>query len=1033
MKPTWTGLYLFAGPERHADIKFFLQIEAEKAGKELVMHEWDILRGQNQDLTVSSVWQTVLDMILQGKVDFVIVAPPCNTFSRARHNRRVPGPKPLRSWDYLKGFPWLKTDDADKVKQANLLVERALEACKAAHQKQIPFLIEHPEQLGIAQGLVPASIWDWKEFHDLCRLSSLVQLAIFQCEFGAPTSKPTRLATSAVTAVQQSPLGKFSGPHVLSSEGNYLGPLPHGCPHREHPDKLIGKSPDGTWRTAPSAAYPPQLCEEIAKLFALELLTLEAKGSKKGQGLAEEKKEEQVKGEEEPFHGKLGRAAKDNGGLPITCNWMNKEKSFTDGGGLCSPGRWFPSDRGVGLCDERKRWIDQLSLKLRTFVIQQIPDLKTATFRLATGHMQEPPFSEDALERLREEWFRRLGGAESLKVVTPHQPFYLFALSETLKRMGDDDASIIVENEGDNYVTGRRVGVESGIPPAPLVFRRKKKIRKYDDSDFLPEATNYPSADEAREIIQKQFEEEERMGWMYPLSDSEARKRFGSKLRVASLAAIPKDEKTVRVLFDGTHSVQVNNEIQIEDQLEFSTPSELARTMEVAQEQDWGVVLAIAADIMKAHRRFLHDERDHGYLCCKADSESKVVWVNRVGTFGVACAALHFGRLAGAIFRMVLRLLRRQQCFQLLFADDLKWIVGGPSKYLDLWTMITGWLLVGTPFSWRKFRGGMSLDYVGFWTDYKRFQLGLSEKRAAWVIQTVDHLEQSDFVMMGRNFSELLGRLGFASQAVPWLRPMLGSLYAWDGVMTPFRATRLPGLVAITLKLIRERFKQGLFTAPCWAPKKRPGEVFRTDAKCETGLVVVAGWECHPEDGGSPRWFSFPVREEEAPWIYSRGQEVQRMSTVAELLATYAALHAFGFLQKEVDTSREGKISLVGAGTDNLANEFLARKRLTTKLPLGLLMLQFYTKLWDNGLWLKLTWRPREENVEADDLTNGKFEKFERVRRINLQYSDLDTRVLDTLQGTLLSFEESTKELKGTKTMKRGLTKRQKVESKTDW
>ncbi len=157
------------------------------------------------------------------------------------------------------------------------------------------------------------------------------------------------------------------------------------------------------------------------------------------------------------------------------------------------------------------------------------------------------------------------------------------------------------------------------------------------------------------------------------------------------------------------------------------------------------------------------------------------------------------------------------------------------------------------------------------------------------------------------------------------------------------------------------------------------------------------------------------------------------MSTVAELLATYAALHAFGFLQKEVDTSREGKISLVGAGTDNLANEFLARKRLTTKLPLGLLMLQFYTKLWDNGLWLKLTWRPREENVEADDLTNGKFEKFEKARRINLQYSDLDTRVLDALQGTLLSFEESTKELKGIKTMKRGLTKRQKVESKTDW
>ena len=52
-----------------------------------------------------------------------------------------------------------------------------------------------------------------------------------------------------------------------------------------------------------------------------------------------------------------------------------------------------------------------------------------------------------------------------------------------------------------------------------------------------------------------------------------------------SLAAIPKDETTVRVLFDGTHSIQVNNSIAISDRLEFPTPAELARTMEIAQEE----------------------------------------------------------------------------------------------------------------------------------------------------------------------------------------------------------------------------------------------------------------------------------------------------------------------------------------------------------------------------------------------------------------------------------------------------------------
>ena len=1044
-------MYLFAGPERHADIKFFLQQLADKHNRTLEMHEWDILRGQEQDLTDSSVWTTVLDMIRQHKFHFIIVAPPCNTFSRARHNKRHPGPRPIRSWDYPRGFPWLKSTEADKAEQANLLVDHALEACTEAFLVGIPFLLEHPEQLGMAQGLIPASIWDWPEFHTLCRLSGLVQVAIFQCEFGAPTSKPTRLATSAVASIDDSALGKFQGPHLLSLEGDYGGPLPQVCPHHGHDHKLIGKAADGTWNTGPAAAYPPGLCEEIAKLFVNHLLAHETKGVRGGQeetnvnkkkveNIEDKKKQEGLKtprrdqGEgDEPFHGRLERAGRDNMGHPITCRWMNKDKSFTDGGGLCSPGRWSPRDRGTGISLDRASWIDQLALKLRTFVTKHIPDLKRATFRLATGHMQEPPFSSEAVNQLREEWFSLLGGSDSLRLVTPHQPFYLFALAETLKRMGDEDSEIISEVEGDNYVTGRRVGVEDKIPPAPLVFRKKKKDRKYDESTFTPEACNYPSADESRDIIQGQFEEEERLGWMYPLSEAEARRRFGSKLRIASLAAIPKDEKSVRVLFDGTHSVQVNNEIQMEDQLEFPTPSELAGVMELSKEQDWGVVLAIAADINKAHRRFLHDERDHGYLCCRADSDSKVVWVNRVGTFGVACAALHFGRLAGAVFRAVVRMLKQQPCFQLLFADDLKWVGGGPSKYLDLWTMISGWIMMGTPFSWRKFRGGIALDYVGFWTDYSRFRLGLSEKRASWVIKTVQQLEQSGFVMMGRSFSELLGRLGFASQAVPWLKPMLGCLYAWDSVLTPFMAARLPGLVVITLQLVKERFLRGHFTAPCWSPQRVDGEVFRTDAKCETGLVVVAGWECAPGDGGAPRWFSFKVTSDEAPWIYSRGQDVQKMSTAAELLAVYAALHAFGLLQKMSNSSREDKLSLVAAGTDNLANEYLARKRMSTRLPLGLLLLQFYTKLWDNGLWMKINWRPREENQEADDLTNDRFEKFAADRRIEIRYKDLDTSILEVLQTSLSAFEETTTELRTGGVKVKGLTKRQKVQTKTDW
>lgn len=145
--------------------------------------------------------------------------------------------------------------------------------------------------------------------------------------------------------------------------------------------------------------------------------------------------------------------------------------------------------------------------------------------------------------------------------------------------MGDEDTHILTKQLGDNYVTGRRVGVGSPIDPAPLVFRQKRKPKKYDDSEFRPLAENYPSAPETKDIISRQFEEEERLGWMYPLSGKEAKRRFGERLRIASLAAIPKDEQTVRVIFDGTHSVHVNNEIVLWDRLEFPSPSELAHSV----------------------------------------------------------------------------------------------------------------------------------------------------------------------------------------------------------------------------------------------------------------------------------------------------------------------------------------------------------------------------------------------------------------------------------------------------------------------
>ena len=65
------------------------------------------------------------------------------------------------------------------------------------------------------------------------------------------------------------------------------------------------------------------------------------------------------------------------------------------------------------------------------------------------------------------------------------------------------------------------------------------------------------------------------------------------------------------------------------------------------------------------------------------------------------------------------------------------------------------------------------------------------------------------------------------------------------------------------------------------------------------------------------------INSEDAPFLF-REEKSHWASTSAELLASLAALHAFGWL--EVDNSRKSLSWTLTGGTDNLANQFLTAK-----------------------------------------------------------------------------------------------------------
>ena len=135
------------------------------------------------------------------------------------------------------------------------MVSFSFSVCTAALQNSIPFLLEHPEDLGMtATGHTPASIWQLPEAVALYTHENVMTFAVYQCQFGAASPKPTRFLSSIPAAATM----RFMGPPSFDSSDRYTGPLPRYCGH-SHRQRLLGAG-----STSAAAAYPPDLCKAIA-------------------------------------------------------------------------------------------------------------------------------------------------------------------------------------------------------------------------------------------------------------------------------------------------------------------------------------------------------------------------------------------------------------------------------------------------------------------------------------------------------------------------------------------------------------------------------------------------------------------------------------------------------------------------------------------------------------------------------------------------------------------------------------------------
>ena len=421
-----------------------------------------------------------------------------------------------------------------------------------------------------------------------------------------------------------------------------------------------------------------------------------------------------------------------NRGLPLQAEWEGKKEPLNDGLGLCSPTCWRPADKGATLSPSSVVLCRDMYQMCMEFVGRNVSSPKELCEKLAAGEITESPFGDEEMQQLREKWCRRVGGDDwkHCMEIPKGQPFLLKAVARTAEVMGDPDWASITEGT-DNFCTGVPIGFGEALPRLPQVFEPKAKWRKFDED--LPERdrSNYTSASLNSQQLLEKFREEVELGRMEASTHGALKQRYGEEnLRIASMGAIQKPDGSVRPVHDGTHGLHVNQSITQHNLLSVPGPGELALLVRQSQEQV-ETPFALAGDVAAARRLVLVRERDWGLLACRAEAGSDTVFVNRVGTFGISSVLFWWARLFGVIGRVVGRAMLNHFFFQLVFVDDLHTNFFGHRKYVNALIWLVLYLMAGTPFAWKKFKGGARIAFIGYELDYTARLVGLSKVRGS--------------------------------------------------------------------------------------------------------------------------------------------------------------------------------------------------------------------------------------------------------------------------------------------------------------
>ena len=335
-------------------------------------------------------------------------------------------------------------------------------------------------------------------------------------------------------------------------------------------------------------------------------------------------------------------------GQPMKVGVVYIQRDFCDGQSLASPpgSRVYPS----------KSWTSVADCFLRFTHHHGTEQLEVA---LAMGKIDACPFPPDDVAQLRQAVVDAAAGCghqiERRSGDRTDVPIDYRFLDLLLRTAEDPEIGL------GEYAQGVKVGPGTRMPRLPALFKPKKKWRlasQVDPLDYLGHALdkegvwrrNYSTLQAFEEHVLEVMCDKASRGQSIVLKEKEAKDRYPD-LVLASLGAQRKEKPggkvAARVLFDGTHGLCVNTRTRLRDQERAPSSADLKRSMREKGKVD-ELTLALSADVAEAHRQVPIHPDDWHYLGCQVIPGGDV-FVNTVGTFGIASTSCYWSRFAGAI------------------------------------------------------------------------------------------------------------------------------------------------------------------------------------------------------------------------------------------------------------------------------------------------------------------------------------------------------------------------------------------------